>query len=98
MKQGIEILDLLYQAKYPGFPVDAMGNLDFKYPVKRTKKITRKIYEQLVVPHGKRVPYSELDTLYRNRASLLADAAGYKIKKVAFFIERPREKNYMQNI
>lgn len=85
------LLDLLYQAKYPGFPVDAMGNLDFKYPVKRTKKITRKIYEQLVVPHGKRVPYSELDTLYRNRASLLADAAGYKIKNPTYRTTKRKE-------
>ena len=76
------ILEILREFKYPGFPVDSEGKLIFKEDANftRTRKLTDEIVHGLIIPYGENIKYAEMETLYSNRAKLLADIAHYFAK------------------
>ena len=69
------ILRMTRLLNYPGFPIDANGELDFENveTATRSKNITPQIIKGLMIPKGETIEYNELDNIYYNRNSLLAE-------------------------
>lgn len=73
------LLNMLEALNYPGFPINEYGELDFENAqfATRVKKVSPEIIRGLMIPKGETVHYRELDPIYANRNSLLADLSNH---------------------
>ena len=75
------LMKLLKDFNYSGFPINENYDLDFRNPIERTQSIYFRIKDVLHVEKEHTVDYRFLDKLYYNRRELLKDLADDIVKR-----------------